>query len=292
MHSMATQESDLWELTTRSEAVYLDAVSEDASSGFIARLCRFPDEKLAWTWLHVFHHGHVHSYTSHDVRCTDDPVVEDDDLVDYAAGEFRFTRNGNRLAPGQVSFSASAQLHSGSASPHGEGVLPCEIRAEFTGEHAGVQSRSGRSEVLGATRAGITLGDVRLEIEARGQFHEQIQQDPRFTRPFTYATLRGRDVGCIFTRGVRGATGTLIRSNRPSGITSVKIGPPGTIRRLSIGLDSGETVSGEAIATYQYEIPIFHMIRPGTLVSAEIGDARFSGCLNDLVFSDLAFDHL
>lgn len=34
-------------------------------------------------------------------------------------------------------------------------------------------------------------------LEARGQFHEQIQTDPRFTQPFTYASLRGERPGCI-----------------------------------------------------------------------------------------------
>lgn len=287
---MASSENDLWNLETRSEAVYMDCVSEDAEAGFVARLCRFPDVDLAWTWLHVFHHGHVHSYTNHEVPCSSDVVDEAADEVLYEAGEFRFERQGDRFNPRAASFAGAGLLHSGTANPHGEGVLPCQISARFEPEHEGVQSRAGRSEVLGRAVAEIELGDIGIELDARGQFHEQIQLDPRFNRPFTYATLRGPDGGCIFIRGKRGATGTLTRNGISEPISAVKISAPGTIRRLEITVDSGERIFGEAIATYQYEIPIFHMSRPGTLVTADLGGTALSGCINDLVIGDLSFD--
>lgn len=287
-----TTEADLWELETRSEAVYLDTVSEDGESAFIARLCRFPEANIAWTWLHVFHRGHVHSYTNHEVPCGDSPVDEDADDVAYQAGEFLFSRQGNRVAPVNAAFTASAMLHSGEASPHGEGVLPCEIIAEFQRELEGVQSRAGRSEVLGITRANLSLGDVPLELEARGHFHEQIQDDPRFTQPFTYATLRGQSAGCIFIRGTRGARGTLTRGGTGETITGVRIEPPGTIRKMEIELESGDVVRGTAVATYRYEIPIFHLARPGSIVTVSLDETPLSGCINDLVFGELEFDRL
>ena len=289
---MATDEKQLWELSTRSEAIYLDAVSDDGASGFIARLCRFPEYQMAWLWLHVFHHGHVHSFTHHEIPCGMEPVDESAGEVVYEAGDFRFIRTGDRFSPGEVTVSASALLHSGPDSPHGNGTLPCELRAMFTPALAGVASREGRSEVLGVTRGAIVLGDVRIELEARGQFHEQIQQDPRFNRPFSYATLRGPDAGCIFIRGVRGAVGSLILNNQPHAIQAVRLDPPGTIRRMEILIDGAEPVRGEAVATYQYDIPIFHMTRPGSLVTAELAGHRLCGCINDLVFGDLVFDHL
>lgn len=287
---MAT-EDDLWERTTRSEAVYLDAVTEDATSGFVARVCRFPEARIAWVWLHVFHHGHVHSLTQHDVPDSAEPVAEDSTLVNYDAGAFHFSRSGDRFTPDQATFHASALLHSGPSSPHGEGILPCTIRAEFERHHQGVQSRAGRSEVLGRTRAVIELGDIEFEIDALGQFHEQVQEDPRFNRPFTYASLRGDGAGCIFIRGARGAAGTLTLDSVPHKISSVRIEAPATIRQLDIGLEDGRHVLGEAIATYQYEIPIFHMVRPGTLVTATLEGTALSGCINDLAFGGLAFDH-
>ena len=69
------------------------------------------------------------------------------------------------------------------------------------------------------------------------------------------------------------------------------IEPPATIRRFAIRLDDGQTLTGQAIATYQYDLPIFHMLRGGTLVTAELGGKGLSGCINDLVFGDLEFDH-
>ncbi|MBD3647821.1 MAG: hypothetical protein HUJ31_10300, partial [Pseudomonadales bacterium] len=225
-----------------------------------------------------------------EVPCGNQVVDEDADRVDYEAGDFRFARQGSRMAPAGSAFAASAMLHSGPASPHGEGVLPCEIRATFQREHEGVRSRAGRSEVLGMTKAEISLGDLPLVIEARGHFHEQIQIDPRFTQPFTYATLRGPKAGCIFIRGSRGARGTLTLDGESEAITGVRIEPPGTVRRLEIQLDSDKVVSGSAIATYQYEIPRCHMTRPGSIVTLSLDGTDMSGCINDLVFGALEFD--
>ncbi len=194
------------------------------------------------------------------------------------------------MRPEQAVLEANALLFSGPANPHGEGVLPCEIKARFDRELQGVQSRAGRSEVLGTTRAEITLGDVALELEARGHFHEQIQYDPRFTQPFTYATLRGAAAGCIFIRGTRGARGTLTLDGIGEPVAGVRIEPPGTVRRLAVELSSGKVIEGTAVATYQYEIPIFHMSRPGSIVTVSLDGTALSGCINDLVFGDLEFD--
>jgi hypothetical protein len=287
---MANQENDLWELNTRSEAVYLDAVTNDGASGFIARTCRFPDEGLAWNWLHIFHHGHVHSFTSHEVSCAGGRVDESAERAAYEAGDFHFTRSGDRLSPESVIFTAGAHLNSGPLSPHGEGVLPAQVSASFQAGLPGFESMSGRSEVLGITDVRMTLGDAEIELETAGQFHEQIQTTPRFDKPFTYGTLRGDTGGCIFARGVRGATGSVVLNDERETITTVRIAPPNVIRPFEIDLESGRTIKGEAVATYQYEIPVFHMVRPGTLVSATIDGHKLSGCINDLAFGDLTYD--
>lgn len=285
------QEADLWQLTTRSEAVYLDAVADDASSGFIGRLCRFPEKEMAWAWLHIFHHDHIHSYTDHTLQCTADTVDEAAHQVEYLAREFHFSRTGDRMHPEAAMFSASALMHAGPTNPHGEGVLPCEIQAVFSADLEGVQSLAGRSEVLGTTRAAIALGDANIELFARGQFHEQIQQAPRFDKPFSYASLRGDGAGCIFIRGLRGATGTVTLDHTPYAITAVRLSEPATVRKLEIDLENGRTIRGETTATYQYEIPIFHMTRPGSLVYAELDGVSLSGCINDLVFGEYGFEN-
>ena len=286
------QESDLWQLATRSEAVYMDAVADDAASGFIGRLCRFPTQEMAWAWLHIFHHGHIHSYTDHTLQCAADPIDEAAKAVDYRAREFHFTRTGDRMRPEGATFNANALMHAGPMNPHGEGVLPCEIQAVFTADLDGVRSLEGRSEVLGTTRAAIALGDANIELNARGQFHEQIQDAPRFDRPFSYGTLRGDGAGCIFIRGLRGATGTVTLDNKPHTIKAVRLSAPATIRKLEIDLEDGRTIRGESTATYQYDIPIFHMTRPGSLVYAELDGVPLSGCINDLIFGEYGFDHL
>ena len=93
-------------------------------------------------------------------------------------------------------------------------------------------------------------------------------------------------------RGMRGASGTLIVDGDALAIESVKIEPPATVRQMEIHVDGGPVVRGQTVASYQYEIPIFHMTRPGSLVTADLDGRPVSGCINDLVFGDLTFDHL
>lgn len=287
---MATRESDLWQIETRSEAVYLDGVTADGTTGFIARICRFPAEGLAWNWLHIFHHGHVHSFTSHEVPCGGEAVDETADDVLYQSGEFEIRRRGDRLAP-RGSLIATAMLHSGDANPHGDGALLATIAAHFEPALDAVQTRAGRSEVLGVTEARITLGDAELEFRARGQFHEQVQTEPRFDKPFSYGSLRGDNAGCIFIRGVRGATGTLTVDGNAHVIRALRLSAPAVVRQIEIDTDAG-SFAGQAVATYRYEIPIFHLSRPGSIVTLQLGDHEMSGCINDLVMGDLIFDTL
>ena len=50
---------------TRSEAVYLDAVSGDGEVAMVARLCRYPQRGVQWAWLHVFVGARAYSFTDH-----------------------------------------------------------------------------------------------------------------------------------------------------------------------------------------------------------------------------------
>ncbi len=283
-------ESELWEVETRSEAAYVDLVSDDGDAGLITRVCRFPELGTAWTWLHLFHHGHVQSFTDHEVRCSEHTVDETLDIVSYdAANGFAIARTGDRFAPETVTAVAEAMMHSGTDYDHGEGVTPLTVSARFETGSGGAQSLPGRSEVLGSTHADVTLGDAEFSISGRGHFHEQIQTRPRFTTPFTYASLRGPEVGVIFVRGAQGAGGSITLGDRSEEIKAVRITEPGAFRRFEIETDSG-TYRGEAFATYLYEIPIFHMMRPGTVVTCEIEGNTASGCINDLPIGHLEFD--
>ena len=54
---------------TRSEAVYLDVVSDDGEWAMVARLCRYPQRGVQWAWLHVFAGAQVYSFTDHGIAC-------------------------------------------------------------------------------------------------------------------------------------------------------------------------------------------------------------------------------
>jgi len=285
-------EQDLWGLRTRSEATYLDAVSDDAQSGFIARLCRFPEQKIAWAWVHIFHEGTIHSYTNHEVICDEVQTDETSDVVCYRADSFQFDRTGPRLTPRQVTLQLSARVKTGVDNSHGPGALPMQLEAEFEGGLKAVQSMPGRSEVLGTTKAVVRLDQRHINLKARGHFHEQIQTHPRFNQPFTYGTLRGDDCGLILVRSQRGATGTLILGDNAELITKIRMEAPARTRKFELELTSGKVVDGISRTTYQFLLPIFNMKRHGTLVTLELDGRQLSGCINDLVIDDFKFDQL
>jgi len=177
-------------LETRSEAVYLDGVTADGQAGVIVRLCRYPQAGFAWAWGHAFVADRMYAFTDHELRCDDFETDPDRDPVDYAlswsGGSTAFKREGPRHAPRSAEYRGTFSAHAARHAPHGNGSHHCRIEAGFRASADAVSNRVGRSEVLGTTRFSIEVGGAALEFSGRGQFHEQIQADPRFTLPFSY----------------------------------------------------------------------------------------------------------
>jgi hypothetical protein len=175
-------------------------------------------------------------------------------------------------------------------APHGDGRYGCTIEASFRAAADAVSNRAGRSEVLGVTTFTIDVGGNSHNFNGRGQFHEQIQSDPRFTLPFSYLTLRGPDLGLIAIRGPRGARGHLLRAEALTEIARIELTPPGSSRSVALHGADGSVTGGRLETTCDYSIPVFDGYRPGTLVAGEIGGVPVSGCVNDFLVDQLRFD--
>ena len=201
---------------TRSEAVYLDAVSGDGEMAMVARLCRYPQRGVQWAWLHVFVGARAYSFTDHRLACgagfTDLDAA--DALYEASAAELqiRFERRGAVAAPSAATLFAQVRAHAQDGASFvvpadGPGSVALSVKASFVPDAVPVSNRQGRHEMQGRVSAELIVAGQPSVLQARGHFHEQEQSDPRFTVPFTYATLRGEDFGLIFIRVARGCRG-------------------------------------------------------------------------------------
>ncbi|HXH22141.1 MAG TPA: hypothetical protein VNN10_08930 [Dehalococcoidia bacterium] len=275
------EDQSLW-----SESVYLDCVSPDGETGFVVRLCRYPTERTGWLWAHVFLPGKVFAYTDHYLACPESvTAVEAPDVrYDLGAGSpVAMDRAGPREQPRSASVRVHFQAHAEAHPGHGPGSHHVLLSGSFHPLSASGTSVAGRIELLGSVSGLVTIDDSEYDLLGFGQWHEQHQEGPRFLRPFTYATLRGERLAFVATRGPLRATGYVRREGEITPVTAFDIGPRGPRRALRLELADGTELRGEARTTHEYSVPIYDTRRPGTLVVAEVGGERLSGCINDFM---------
>jgi hypothetical protein len=283
---------------TRSEAVYLDAVSDDGEWAMVARLCRYPQRGVQWAWLHVFAGAQVYSFTDHGIACgaafTDLDAA--DALYEASSGDLRirFERRGAVAAPSAATLFAQVRAHAQDSASFvvpadGPGSVAVSVKASFVPDAVPVSNRQGRHEMQGKVLAELIVADQPHQLEARGHFHEQEQTDPRFTVPFTYASLRGEDFGLIFIRGARGVRGQFTEGGRSVGLTRVDMSGPGSRRDIDLSLADGRRLHGTLQARHRYEVRVQGESRPASIVAGSIGGRACSGCVNDFRVDALPF---
>lgn len=279
----------------RSEAAYLDVVTTDADRGLVVRLCRHPQEGYAWLWGHVFLDGRVYAFTQHDVACTAAITpVEGRDATYRSEGGWSslvIARDGPLDAIRAARADGTFAMHESRHAPHGPGPIVATIEATFVPSVAAVSNLPGRNEVIGDVRARVSLGRHDFEMTGRGQFHEQVQSEPRFTTPFVYGTLRGDGCACVFIRLARGARGHWIEGGRSHPVARVEISPPGARRAFVLHTSAGLR-TGVLETRYDYSVPVAATHRPGTLVQGEISGRTLSGCVNDFLMDRLEYDRI
>ena len=264
----------------------------------VARLCRYPQRGVQWAWLHVFAGGQVFSVTDHSIACDEaftdleapDAVYE----VRHGGLRMRFERLGKAGAPSAATLEVQALAHEQAGGtfavpPDGPGPVAVSVRATFVPNAVPISNRQGRHEMQGRVNLELVLAGRPMHLEARGHFHEQEQSDPRFTVPFTYASLRGEGFGMIFIRGARGVRGQFTEGGRSVGITRVDIGGPATRRDIALTLADGRRLDGTLHARYRDEVRVNGESRPASIVTGSIGGQACSGCVNDFRIEALPF---
>lgn len=260
-----------------SESVYLDCVSPDGTVGFVTRLAIHPDEGATWLWLHAFLPGRrAFGYNREDLPASapsrGDGVYE----VVAAPARARFARTtaGSEIA-------VEVPAHAGHTVPAVDGDHRLVLRAGF--EPSGVTGSNlpGRTEQLGMVTASIQVDGETHELAARGQFHEQHQDGPRFTQPFTYGTLRGDGGGGVFLVGRLRSGGFFRAGDEVLRAESVALDSPGDNRAIRLSMEGGSELAGDLQRTWHYEVPIHGHLRTSSIVTGTLGGVAVSGCVND-----------
>ena len=256
-----------------TESVYLDAVSADGRTGFVARLARHVDEGVAWLWLHAFLPEGVFAFHRDDIAINGAATPDTDAGANYTLEA--------------DSMSASFARTGAKARPDGAVVtirLPAvgaALAATFHPAGPAGSNLPGRTEVLGRVSAEVTTPDGKYTIDALGQFHEQHQTTPRFTVPFTYGTLRGEDLGLVFLIAPRVAAAFVRSGEHVDVAREVRISSVGDDRTLDLELASGSKLQLELTRTHHYMLAINGHPRESSIVVASTGDRTLSGCVND-----------
>jgi hypothetical protein len=267
-----------------SESVYADFVSPDGTTGFMLRLCRYPHQETSWLWAFAFMPGAIYGCADHYLPCSDlMSPVEDPDLVYEQAGEFSavFHRRGSRDKPSGAYVTVKAMAHRGPDPPYGSGTEPMLIKARYSSKNPPWRINPYRSEWVGEVTGSIKVNDTDLIVQGLGHWHEQHQKAPRWREPFTYISLRGKDLSLIASVTKSGDLGHLVTSAGAEKIEKIRIDSPARERGIEVTVEGGRTLEGVIAVTHDYSVPVYDRRRPGTLVTARFEDHLTSGCVND-----------
>jgi hypothetical protein len=267
-----------------SESVYADCVSADGQSGFIVRLCRYPEQNTSWLWVHIFLPGKIYAFNDNYLSCPEGRTrVEEEDII-YSLPDnpaVFFKREGPRDNPLAARVSSRVMAHWEAHAPGGNGPVPIRVEAGFRPRHNSWRPNKFRSEWLGSVEGKIWIDRSEIEIQGLGHWHEQHQKAPRWQVPFTYLSLRGRNLALIATAIRNDDRGFVFRGSHITKVTSISVDPPAEVRLIKLQLEDGSQIRGEISRTHEYSVPIYETRRPGTLVRAEVEGERLSGCIND-----------
>ena len=264
------------EQPVRSEAVLLAAFAPSDGHGFTIRLCRYPTASIAWLWVQSFlPDGSVHTFNIDHLPCGSEPVDPDRPEVDYRIDGVAFERSGDRNEPASANVRASVRAHASSVAPDVPGRVPLDVAASFVPFAAGGPSARGRSEVHGRVSGTVTVDGVAHEITGVGQWHEQLQDQPRFRAPFTYACLIGERESVVGVVSGDFSRGTLREVARSRALGSLRIEPRGD-RFLITADDRSFTAS----VTHRTTIPLYGLPWHGTRVIAEGNTGPLAGMIN------------
>lgn len=283
---------------TFTESTLLDLVSADGRTGFMLRLARHVDEARAWIWLVIFHADVIHGFADDSIACESTRTVDDGTSATYSVGApveatcfASVTRRGSAHRVSGGSCMVRVHGHRLADIPWGSGAVPLVLDASFSPMFDGAGSNlPGRTESIVRVDASIEVGDERVQMSGLGQFHEQLQDAPRFDTSFTYMSLRGENSALVALRGPLAGGGVLHGHGGASPVSGFSIDPLDAERPLSVRVFSGSrpgpddaSVNGRLTPTLTYTVPILDGRRPSAIVTGSLNGADVSGFVNDWV---------
>lgn len=281
-----------------TESTLLDLVTADGRSGFMVRIARHVDEGRAWVWLVAFSPHGVFGFAEDRLSCSHDRTTDDGSMATYEAQfglergiEAVLSRRGSSLVPVGGACVVDVRGHGVPDIPRGPGAdrIRLEATFEIRGQRAG-SNLPGRTESIAEVDARLSVAGQTFSLSGLGQFHEQLQDAPRFDTPFTYLSLRGQHLSMIGLRGPRAGGAVLITDSKTEARQGLDVEPIDLenvmkTRKFRVGSlgNLAPSVSGTAEPTLFYSIPIGTGRRPSLIVRGEIEGHSVSGFINDWV---------
>ena len=279
-----------------TESTLLDLVTADGRSGFMVRLARNVDEGTGWVWLVTYGPDGVSGFVEDRCACAGHHTEDDGTGAEYvvempveAGAEATVHRRGTSETPLGGHCVVDVLGHSSSDIPRGPGNNRLRVEAGFrVSDRPAGSNLPGRSESIVDVEAILTVNGVTRHIRGMGQFHEQLQDTPRFDTPFTYMSLRGADLSLIGLRGPRSGGGVVISADGPEQLPGLEIDAydkddPWCRRDFRCGVDAtgAARFGGHLEPTVRYSIPIGDGRRPSAIVRGELNGRAVTGFLND-----------
>ncbi|MEZ5955819.1 MAG: hypothetical protein R3C27_01220 [Hyphomonadaceae bacterium] len=256
---------------TPSDSVMLSLADPEQGVQVTARLCRYPDYRMAWLWAHAHTPDGSFAFVDHNASCSEGFSAEDSSVASYAddAARLHFERIGPTLSPERGASRVSVCDDSGVEMRCALEIVPTLLRPGLL---------PGRMEAFGHVVGEVRIGSRTWRVSGAGQFHEQRQTTPRFTTPFTFATLWSERMAGTLLAIPGQSSGYLLTDDGAPLSGSVRFDPPGAHRRLAL---EGDALSGVAEVLHAYTIPIYGQAWRGAFVRVQTGAGVLFGALND-----------
>ena len=260
------------------------------------RIARHVDEGVAWLWLVTYGPEGVHGFVDDELHLSSTRTPDDGSTARYqvdlpmthgSAGWIMRTGSASRIDGGKCEIRVNG--HHMSEVPRGPGLTPMAVSASFSPLFDAAGSNlSGRTESAVRVEADIEIGGKSYSVSGLGQFHEQLQDAPRFDTPFTYVSLRSTEVALVALRGPRAGGGVLLSRPAAEPFVGFRISAHDPAVPLAVrSFDCGAADDGTPVATgsvtpiVTYSVPILGGRRPSAVVTGNVNGTHVSGFVND-----------
>lgn len=249
-------------------SAYVDVVSIDGKRALVVRVSHDPDADRAEIWVHAFIDGrqlaHMSAHPCPPLAASTTGEAHQQIVLDLIGGQLH----------------ARVMATETDRITFGEGPTPLRVSLSWPREgHQGSNLR-GRDERLLRVNATVTVDGRSISLSGWGHQHTQLQEQPRFSVPFTYCSLRGEEAGLVGLIATNLQRGFGRLRDQALNATALRIDPPAVQRTLQM-TTSDTQLEGILTRTYRYWIPMGGVWRDSSIVAGILADVPVSGVIND-----------